>query len=59
MATSPTLEGETTTLYLVKLLNPLGIKMTRLARGVPVGTDIEYVDEITLIKAMEGRSQID
>ncbi len=58
MATSPNLEGETTALYLVKLLKPLGIKITCLARGVPVGTDIEYVDEVTLIKALEGRRPI-
>lgn len=57
MATSPNLEGETTALYLVKILSPLGVKITRIARGVPVGTDIEYADEITLIKAMEGRSK--
>ena len=57
MATSPNLEGEATSLYLLKLLEPLALKITHLARGVPVGADIEYVDEITLMKAMEGRNQ--
>lgn len=55
IATDPNVEGEATALYLGKILRPLGLKVTRLARGLPVGGDLEYVDEITLGKAMEGR----
>lgn len=55
LANNPTVEGEATALYLSKLIKPLGIKMTRIARGIPVGTDIEYADEITLTRALEGR----
>lgn len=55
VATDPNVEGEATALYLAKLLKPLGIKMTRLARGLPIGGDLEYADEITLGRAMEGR----
>lgn len=55
MATNPTVEGEATALYLAKLLKPLGIKTTRLALGIPVGGDLEYADEVTLSRAMEGR----
>jgi len=55
LALNPTVEGETTILYLNKLLKPLDIKMTRIARGIPVGTDLEFADEITLAKALEGR----
>lgn len=57
MGTSPNMEGETTSLYIARLLSPLGIKITRLARGVPIGTDIEYADEITLLNALEGRTK--
>ncbi len=55
LALNPTVEGETTILYLQKLLKPLGIKISRIARGLPVGSDIELADEVTLAKAIEGR----
>jgi recombination protein RecR len=55
MALNPTVEGEATCLYLVKLLKPLGLKVTRLAHGLPVGGDLEYADEITIARALEGR----
>ena len=58
MATNPTVEGEATAAYLAKLLKPLGIKVTRLAYGIPVGGNLEYADEITLYRALEGRSEI-
>ena len=57
-ATNPTVEGEATAVYLSKLLKPLGIKVTRIAMGVPVGSDIEFADEVTMWKAMEGRREI-
>lgn len=55
MATNPTVEGEATSMYISKLIKPLGVEVSRLAYGVPVGADIEYADEFTLIRAMEGR----
>ncbi len=55
LANNPNVEGEATALYLLKLIKPIGIKITRIARGIPVGTDIEYADEITLTRALEGR----
>ena len=58
MATNPTVEGEATAMYLSRLLKPLGVRVTRLAYGIPVGGDLEYADEITLSKALEGRSEI-
>ena len=58
MATNPTIEGETTSMYISKLLKPLGIKVTRLAYGIPVGGDLEYADEVTLLRALEGRSEM-
>ena len=58
MATNPTVEGEATAMYISKLLKPFGIKVTRLAYGIPVGGDLEYADEVTLMKALEGRSEI-
>ena len=58
LATNPRVEGEATAMYISKLIKPLGIKVTRIAHGIPVGGDLEYTDEITLIKAMEGRSEI-
>ncbi|HTW96621.1 MAG TPA: recombination mediator RecR [Candidatus Methylomirabilis sp.] len=58
LALSPTLEGETTSLYLAKILKPLKIKITRLARGLPMGSDIEYADEITLNNALKNRNEI-
>lgn len=58
MATNPTVEGEATAMYISKLLKPMGIKVTRLAYGIPVGGDLEYTDEVTLARALEGRSEI-
>ncbi|MBM4162418.1 MAG: recombination protein RecR [Ignavibacteria bacterium] len=58
LALNPDVEGEATTLYLSKLLKPLGMKVTRIARGLPVGTDLEYADEATLSRALEGRIAI-
>lgn len=58
IATNPTIEGETTAMYISRLIKPLGIKVTRIAHGIPVGGDIEYTDEITLIKSLEGRREI-
>jgi recombination protein RecR len=58
LATSPTVEGEATALYLARLLKPLGVKVTRIAMGIPVGSDLEYADEITMTRAMEGRREV-
>ncbi|MBQ2754305.1 MAG: recombination protein RecR, partial [Clostridia bacterium] len=58
MATNPNIEGEATAMYIAKLVKPLGIKVTRIANGVPVGGDLEYADEITLTKAIEGRREM-
>jgi len=58
LATNPNVEGEATALYLAKLLRPLGIRVTRIARGLPVGGDLEYADQVTLSKALEGRREI-
>lgn len=58
MATNPTVEGEATAMYISKLLKPLGYKVTRLAYGIPVGADLEYADEVTLSRALEGRNSI-
>ncbi|EOD00362.1 recombination mediator RecR [Caldisalinibacter kiritimatiensis] len=58
LATNPTIEGEATAMYISKLLKPMGIKTTRIAHGVPVGGDLEYADEVTLSKALEGRREI-
>jgi recombination protein RecR len=55
MATDPNIEGEATALYLTRLIRPLGIKVTRLAYGIPVGIDLEFADDVTLIKSLEGR----
>ena len=57
LATNPNLEGEATAMYIHKLISPLGVKMTRLARGLPVGGDLEYADEVTLGRAIEGRQE--
>lgn len=57
LATNPTMEGEATAMYIQRLLLPIGIKMTRIARGLPVGSDIEYADETTLSRALEGRKE--
>jgi recombination protein RecR len=56
MALSPTVEGETTVLYLSRLLKPLGVEVTKIARGIPVGAELEFIDEATLSRALEGRS---
>ena len=58
LATNPRVEGEATAIYLSKLIKPFGIKVTRIAHGIPVGGDLEYTDEITLMKALEGRREI-
>ena len=58
LATNPTVEGEATAVYLSRLLKPLGVKVTRIAMGIPVGSDIEFADEVTLSKAMEGRREM-
>jgi recombination protein RecR len=57
LATNPNLEGEATSMYLHKLISPLGVRVTRLARGLPVGGDLEYADEVTLSRAIEGRQE--
>ena len=57
LATNPNIEGEATALYLAKLLRPLGVRVTRIARGLPVGGDLEYADQVTLSKALEGRRE--
>lgn len=58
IATNSTLEGETTAMYISKLVKPSGIKVTRIASGVPVGGDLEYIDEVTLLRALDGRVEI-
>jgi recombination protein RecR len=58
LATNPNVEGEATAIYLAKLLKPLGLRVTRIAMGVPVGSDLEYADEVTMHKAMEGRREV-
>jgi recombination protein RecR len=58
LATNPTAEGEATAVYLSKLLKPLGVRVSRIAMGIPVGTDLEYADEVTMMKAMEGRRDL-
>lgn len=58
LATNPNIEGEATAMYISRLLKPSGIKVTRIAHGLPVGGDLEYADEVTLLKAMEGRTEI-
>ena len=58
MATNPDTEGEATAMYISRLLRPLGVKVTRLAYGVPVGSQLEYADEVTLSRALEGRQQM-
>jgi recombination protein RecR len=58
MATDPNIEGEATAMYISKLLKPLGIKVTRIAHGIPIGGDLEYADEVTITKAIEGRREI-
>ncbi|MCI8649990.1 MAG: recombination protein RecR [Anaerotruncus sp.] len=58
MATNPTVEGEATAMYIARLLKPMGVRVTRLAYGIPVGGNLEYADEVTLYRALEGRSEI-
>ncbi|NLT28654.1 MAG: recombination protein RecR, partial [Dehalococcoidales bacterium] len=58
LATNPTLEGEQTAMYLNKVIIPLGVKVTRLARGLPFGTELEYADDVTLSRALEGRQEL-
>ena len=58
IATNSSLEGETTAMYISKLIKPTGIKVTRIASGVPVGGDLEYIDEVTLLRALQGRTEI-
>lgn len=58
IATNPTIEGEATAIYLARLIKPTGVKVTRIACGIPVGVDLEYADEVTLIKSLEGRREL-
>ena len=58
MATNPDVEGEATAAYIARVLKPLGVKVTRIAHGMPVGGDLEYVDEVTLNRAFEGRREM-
>ena len=58
LATNPRVEGEATAMYISKLLKPLGVTTTRIAHGIPIGGDLEYTDEITLSKALEGRREL-
>jgi recombination protein RecR len=58
LATNPTVEGEATAAYLSRLLKPLGIKVTRIAMGIPVGSDLEYADEVSMSKSMENRREL-
>ena len=58
MATNPTIEGEATAMYIARLIKPMGIKVTRIAHGLPIGGDLEYADEVTISKALEGRREI-
>ena len=58
LATNPNVEGEATAIYLARLLKPLGVRVTRIAMGLPVGSDLEYADDVTMHKAMEGRREV-
>ncbi len=58
MATNPNLEGEATSMYISRLLTPLGVRVTRLARGLPMGSDLEYADDVTLSRALENRQEV-
>jgi recombination protein RecR len=58
VATSPTVEGEATAVYLAKLIKPLGVKVSRIAMGIPVGSDLEFADEVTMLRALEGRREM-
>ena len=59
LATNPDVQGEATAVYIRKLLEPLGVEITRIAHGVPIGSELEYTDEITLLKALEGRRKLE
>ena len=58
LATNPTVEGEATASYLSRLLKPLGVKVTRIAMGIPVGSDLEFADEVTMMKSLENRREL-
>ena len=58
MATNPNLEGEATSMYIGRLVGPLGVRVTRLARGLPMGSDLEYADDVTLSRALENRQEV-
>jgi recombination protein RecR len=58
VATNPNVEGEATAIYLSKLIKPLGVRVTRIAMGIPVGSELEFADEVTVMKSMEGRREI-
>jgi recombination protein RecR len=58
VATNPTVEGEATAIYLARLLKPLGVKVTRIAMGIPVGSDLEYADDLTMTRSLEGRKEM-
>jgi recombination protein RecR len=58
LATNPTVDGESTAIYLARLLKPLGVKVTRIAMGIPVGSDLEYTDAVTMTRAIEGRREV-
>ena len=58
LATDPTIEGEATAMYIARLVKPIGVKVSRIANGIPIGGDLEYADEVTLLKALEGRREI-
>ena len=58
IATNPNVEGEATAIYISKLIKPLGVKVTRIAMGIPVGSELEFADEVTMLKAIEGRREI-
>ncbi len=58
IATNPTAEGEATAMYISKLLKPLGVRVTRIGTGIPAGSELEYADEVTMMKAMEGRREL-
>ena len=58
LATNPTVEGEATAIYLARLIKPLGVRVTRIAMGIPVGSDLEFADDLTMGKALEGRREV-
>jgi recombination protein RecR len=58
LATSPNIDGEATALYITRMIKPFGVRVTRIACGIPAGSDIEYADEVTLAKSLEGRQEV-